>query len=64
MKKKPYVEIDVFPDGDVSMEGMNFVGTECNVFMKPFEKLFKMKSRKNKGDIRKVERVTNQRAET
>lgn len=61
MKKEKYIDIDCMPDGSVEMEGNNFVGPECDTFMKPFEKLFNITKRKNKGDIYKQERVTNRR---
>lgn len=61
MKKQKMIEIDVFPDGNVQMEGQNFVGAECDTIMKPFEALFSVFKKKNKGDRFVQKRVTNQR---
>lgn len=59
--KQKMIEIDVFPDGNVNMEGQNFVGAECDTIMRPFESLFSVFKKKNKGDRFVQKRVTNQR---
>ena len=61
MKKKKYIEFVVTQDGSFTAEGQNFEGPECNVFMKAFEQIGKVTKRKNKPDIKKVQRCTTQR---